>query len=156
MRYFKNGNNPRRICPAPLPRNFQPQRGFQHGFDTIIHPFPRSVYQKITACPWLPNGGAGRPNGLTEGVWFVEWEQVKNTNDTPFAALQHFPQRGQREKAPLKGELPPQRLRGCSRQSRFCKIPGEFVQRPLGFPRGEAGAPQRGVTEEGWRAPKVL
>ena len=22
---------------------------------------------------WLPDGGAGRPNGLTEGVWFVEW-----------------------------------------------------------------------------------
>ena len=21
----------------------------------------------------LPDGGAGRPNGLTEGVWFVEW-----------------------------------------------------------------------------------
>ena len=37
----------------------------------------------------LPDGGAGRPNGLTEGVWFVEWEQVKNTNDTPFAASRH-------------------------------------------------------------------
>ena len=23
--------------------------------------------------PWLPDGGAGRPNGLTEGVWFDEW-----------------------------------------------------------------------------------
>ena len=27
--------------------------------------------------------------------------------------------------------------------------------RPLGFPRGEAGAPQRGVTDEGRRAPKA-
>ena len=32
----------------------------------------------------------------TEGVWFVEWQQLKNTNGTPFAASRHFPQRGQR------------------------------------------------------------
>ena len=25
----------------------------------------------------------------TEGVWFDEWEQLKNTNATPFAALRH-------------------------------------------------------------------
>ena len=44
--------------------------------------------------PWLPNGGAGRPNGLTEGVWFVEWQQVKNTNGTPFAANAALPPKG--------------------------------------------------------------
>ena len=38
---------------------------------------------------WLPDGGAGSPQGLTEGVPFVEWQQLKNTNDTPFAALRH-------------------------------------------------------------------
>ena len=38
-------------------------------------------------CPWLPDGGAGRPNGLTEGVWFVEWQPLKVTDDTPFAAV---------------------------------------------------------------------
>ena len=37
----------------------------------------------------LPGGGAGRPNGLTEGVWFVEWLQLKITNVTPFAASRH-------------------------------------------------------------------
>ena len=37
--------------------------------------------------PWLPGGGAGRPNGLTEGVLFVEWHQLKVTNYTPFAAV---------------------------------------------------------------------
>ena len=36
--------------------------------------------------PWLPGGGAGRPNGLTEGVLFVEWHQLKVTDYTPFAA----------------------------------------------------------------------
>ena len=39
----------------------------------------------------------------TEGVWFDEWEQLKNTNDTPFAAARHFPQRGQR--GPLRIRL---------------------------------------------------
>ena len=53
--------------------------------------------------PWLPDGGAGRPNGLTEGVWFVEWKQFKITDDTPFAAARHFPQRGQR--GPLRIRL---------------------------------------------------
>ena len=49
----------------------------------------------------LPDGGAGRLDGtseparLTEGVWLVEWKQLKNTNATPFAAARHFPQRGQ-------------------------------------------------------------
>ena len=32
---------------------------------------------------------------------------------------------------------------------------GRIRTGPLGFPRGEAGAPQRGVTDEGWRAPKA-
>ncbi len=43
---------------------------------------------------WLPNGGAGSPNGLTEGVWFVEWQQLKATNDTPFAAIAALPPAG--------------------------------------------------------------
>ena len=42
----------------------------------------------------LPDGGAGSPQGLTEGVWFVEWKQLKATGGTPFAASRHFPQRG--------------------------------------------------------------
>ena len=29
------------------------------------------------------------PNGLTEGVWFVEWLQLKVTTVTPFAASRH-------------------------------------------------------------------
>ena len=70
----------------------------------------------------LPDGGAGRLDGtseparLTEGVWLVEWKQLKNTNATPFAASRHFPQRGQQgrgapppegaaRKAPLSGEV---------------------------------------------------
>ena len=44
---------------------------------------------EFAASPWLPDGGAGRPNGLTEGVWFVEWLQLKSTNGTPFAAARH-------------------------------------------------------------------
>ena len=43
---------------------------------------------------WLPGGGAGRPNGLTEGVWFVEWLQLKVTNVTPFAAIAALPPKG--------------------------------------------------------------
>ena len=44
--------------------------------------------------PWLPDGGAGRPNGLTEGVWFVGWERLKITNGTPFAAVAALPPKG--------------------------------------------------------------
>ena len=42
-----------------------------------------------------PVGGAGRLDGtsdparLTEGVWFDEWQQLKITNGTPFAAARH-------------------------------------------------------------------
>ena len=54
---------------------------------------------------WLPGGGAGRPNGLTEGVWFVEWKQLKATNGTPFAASRHFPQRGQRGPVRIRPSL---------------------------------------------------
>ena len=60
---------------------------------------------------WLPNGGAGRLDGtseparLTEGVWLVEWKQLKNTDDTPFAAIAALPPEGAARKAPLKGEL---------------------------------------------------
>ena len=38
--------------------------------------------------------------------------------------------------ASLKGELPPQRLRGCGRHSWFYKIQGESIQ-SLGSPMGE-------------------
>ena len=57
---------------------------------------------RIRTIPRLPDGGAGRLDGsseparLTEGVWLVEWKQLKDTNDTPFAAARHFPQGGQR------------------------------------------------------------
>ena len=40
--------------------------------------------------------------------------------------------------APLKGELPPQRLRGCSRQLWFSETLGEFVPSPLASPGGVA------------------
>ena len=33
---------------------------------------------------------------------FDEWEQLKATDETPFAASRHFPQRGQRVGATLK------------------------------------------------------
>ena len=62
-----------------------------------------------------PVGGAGRLDGtseparLTEGVLFDEWQQLKVTNVTPFAAARHFPQRGQQEKRPCKGSWQAQR-----------------------------------------------
>ena len=40
-------------------------------------------------------GELAGPMGLTEGVWYDEWQQLKVTNVTPFAAARHFPQRGQ-------------------------------------------------------------
>ncbi len=43
---------------------------------------------------WLPNGGAGSPNGLTEGVLFDEWQQLRVTDDTPFAAIAALPPEG--------------------------------------------------------------
>ena len=49
---------------------------------------------------WLPNGGAGRLDGtseparLTEGVLFDEWQQLKITNATPFAAIAALPPKG--------------------------------------------------------------
>ena len=77
----------------------------QRGFAVGTHRFMKS--RANTQQPtWLPNGGAGRLDGtseparLTEGVLFDEWQQLKITNGTPFAAARHFPQRGQREKRP--------------------------------------------------------
>ena len=35
----------------------------------------------------------------TEGVWFDEWEQLKNTNATPFAAARSTTPRGGSERA---------------------------------------------------------
>ena len=43
--------------------------------------------------------------------------------------------------APLKAELPPQRLRGCGRYLRFYKTLGEFVQSPLASPGGKLARP---------------
>ena len=77
------------------------QRGFAAG--THVFMKSRANSQQPT---WLPNGGAGRLDGtseparLTEGVWYDEWQQLKVTDDTPFAASRHFPQRGQQEKRP--------------------------------------------------------
>ena len=66
----------------------------QRGFAVGTHAFMKS--QANTQQPtWLPNGGAGRLDGtseparLTEGVWFDEWQQLKITNGTPFAASRH-------------------------------------------------------------------
>ena len=74
----------------------------QRGCAVSTHAFMKS--RANTQQPtWLPNGGAGRLDGtseparLTEGVLFDEWQQLKITNDTPFAAARHFPQRGQQE-----------------------------------------------------------
>ena len=66
------------------------QRGFAAG--TYRFMISQANSQQPT---WLPNGGAGRLDGtseparLTEGVWLVEWKQLKATNGTPFAASRH-------------------------------------------------------------------
>ena len=62
-------------------------------------------------------GELAGPRGLTEGVLFVEWQQLKVTNDTPFAAIAALPPKGaarpgspfrgafgERIQPPLKGE----------------------------------------------------
>ena len=54
-----------------------------------------------------------------------------------------------------RAELPPQRLRGCGRHLRFYETLGEYVTAPLASPGGKLARPVRGVTDEGWRAPKV-
>ena len=78
-----NGNSSKQPTPPPLPllRHF-PQRGQREGRGA---PPPAGAARETR----LPKGGAGRPNGLTEGVWFVEWKQLKATDDTPFAAARH-------------------------------------------------------------------
>ena len=43
--------------------------------------------------------------------------------------------------APLKGELPPQRLRGCGRHLRFYETLGEYVTAPLASPGGKLARP---------------
>ena len=53
--------------------------------------------------PRLPGGGAGRPNGLTEGVWFVECHQPKVTDYTPFAAVAALPPKGAAREPRLPG-----------------------------------------------------
>ena len=50
----------------------------------------------------LPDGGAGRPNGLTEGVLFDEWKQLKNSNCTPFAAVAALPPTGAARQCGIK------------------------------------------------------
>ncbi len=70
-------------------------------------------------------GELAGPKGLTEGVWYDEWQQLKVTNVTPFAAIaarnrgmiatgNHCyldslrgapPPKGAARKAPLQGEL---------------------------------------------------
>ena len=64
------------------------QRGFAAG--TYRFMISQANSQQPT---WLPDGGAGRLDGtseparLTEGVLFDEWQQLKITNATPFAAI---------------------------------------------------------------------
>ena len=48
-------------------------KGLTEGFRGRDLRFYETLGEFVQAPPWLPNGGAGRPNGLTEGVWFVEW-----------------------------------------------------------------------------------
>ena len=48
-------------------------------------------------------GELAGPKGLTEGVWYDEWQQLKVTNVTPFAAIAALPPKGAARKAPLKG-----------------------------------------------------
>ena len=50
-------------------------------------------------------GELAGPMGLTEGVWYDEWQQLKVTNVTPFAAIAALPPKGAARKAPLQGEL---------------------------------------------------
>ena len=71
----------------------------QRGFAVSTHAFMKS--RANTQQPtWLPNGGAGRLDGtseparLTEGVLFDEWQQLKITNATPFAAIAALPPKG--------------------------------------------------------------
>ena len=122
-----NGDNSKLPTSPPLPlsRHF-PQRGQRVGASQaplkgelppqrLRGAVGTRVFMKSQANThnptWLPDGGAGRPNGLTEGVWFVEWKQLKATNGTPFAASRHFPQRGQR--GPLRIRLGAFRLVSC-------------------------------------------
>ena len=39
-------------------------------------------------------GELAGPKGLTEGVWYDEWQQLKVTNVTPFAAIAALPPKG--------------------------------------------------------------
>ena len=91
-----NGNNLKSPTIPPLPlRGTSPKGGSEKS---------------------APARGAGRPNGLTEGVWYDEWQQLKATNDTPFATSRHFPQGGQQG----RGAPPP---KGAAREL------GRFISR---------------------------
>ena len=75
-------------------------------------------------------GELAGPKGLTEGVWYDEWQQLKVTNATPFAAIAALPPKGAARKAPLQRELagPKGLTEGFrGRQLRFYEIPGEYV-----------------------------
>ena len=82
------------------------QTGFAVGTYSFMKPWANSCKPHLGS----PVGGAGRLDGtseparLTEGVSFDEWQQLKNTNGTPFAASRHFPQKAASEKsAPERG-----------------------------------------------------
>ena len=92
-----NGNSSKLRAAPPLPLRGTSPKGGSEGCATH-HP------QRGQRGPRLPNGGAVEQSE-TEGVLFVEWQQLKVTNGTPFAASRHFPQRGQRG---LRGAPPPE------------------------------------------------
>ena len=58
--------------------------------DVGIVPYKRD---EPWAASWLPGGGAVEQSE-TEGVWFDERQQLKVTNDTPFAAVAALPPKG--------------------------------------------------------------
>ena len=59
----------------------------------------------------------------------------------PFHAELSWQAQGKIPQAPLKGELPPQRLRGCGRHLRFYETLGEFVPSLLASPGGKLARP---------------
>ena len=74
------------VSQAPLKGELAGPKGLTEGFCGRHLLLYETLGEFVQAPLGSPSGGAGRPNGLTEGVRFVEWQQVKNTNGTPFAA----------------------------------------------------------------------
>ena len=80
---------------------------------------------EFAAAPLAPQWGSWQAVGLTEGVWYDEWQQLKVTNDTPFAAIAALPPKGA--------------ARVCT-NSPWCVLNG--ILRTAGNPSGAVAPPQ--------------